>query len=419
MTAVPGKTDRRAPGWALALALALAAHGPARAQPPDSSEVQDLYDNALQSLAEGRKNDASQTLMRVIEKETMHAGAYLEVALIQCSLGRLDEAERLFAIIETRFHPSLDILELIAQARDTGCDKWQAMKAASVSLGRGIDRNVNQGASKPVYVVERDGGQIELPLLPDFLPQRDGYTVMNAEYTREVTPNGSIGFVQFQARRNDTLSQYDSATLYMGIDTPYRFGNWTLNTSAMAAWTGLGGEYYQRQLQMQARVGPPLPLPRNTQFSLLGAVTRNEYMTLTNFNSNTFELRGQFTYRADGAYASASLGLLDDRASRERPGGNRHGVTANLLARRDLWDQTSGELSYTRQTWNSSLAYAPGLIDQVRNQVTHVLRASLIYPVNKNQSLQLEARAVRNREVISIFQYNNRILQLSWHMQLQ
>lgn len=396
---------------------------PARAQQADvtpaapiQSEVQDLYNNALQSLAEGRKNDASATLMRVIEKESLHAGAYLEVALIQCSLGRAVEAERLFAIVETRFNPPSAILELITEARATGCDKWQAQRTTSLSVGRGTDQNVNQGASKPNYIVERDGGTIELPLLPEFLPQHDQYAFIGVDHTREVTPNGTIGFVQFQGRRNDSLGQYDTSSLYIGLDTPYRFGQWTLRTIASFGLTGFGGDYYQRQLLLQTRIGPPLRLPKDTQFSVIAGVTRNEYMTLTNFNSNTYELRGQFTYSSNNWVLNASHGWLNDAATGDRPGGNRHGYSASLSARRNMWEKVSGELSITRQTWQSARAYAPGLIDQVRDQSTDVLRGTLNIPVHKNQWVQLEARAVRNREDISIFQYNNRTLQLSWHI---
>lgn len=411
--------------FASLFALWFGAVAPALAQQAEpapgeaSSEVQALYDTALQSIAEGRKNDASAMLMRVIEKESLHAGAYLEVALIQCSLGRAQEAERLFAIVETRFNPPLAILELIAEARETGCDKWQALSASSFSVARGYDHNVNQGASKPSYIVERDGGAIELPLLPDFLPQSDQYTAMSAEYTREVTPNGSVGFAQFQGRRNDRLDQYDSASLYMGIDTPYRFGRWTMRTTAMLGLTALGGDYYQRQLILQARVSPPLRLPKHTQFNLMVGATRSEYMTLTNFNANTFELRGQLSYRRDDWYLSASHGLLDDRARDARPGGNRHGQSTNLLARHTVWGPLTGELAYSYQTWNSAQVYAAGLIDQVRKQSTHVVRGMLSWPLRKNHSLQLEARAVRNREDISIFQYNNHIVQLSWNVQGQ
>ena len=74
----------------------------------------------------------------------------------------------------------------------------------------------------------------------------------------------------------------------------------------------------------------------------------------------------------------------------------------------------TAELAYSRQQWNSASAYSPGLIEQTRSQATSILRGNLSYPISKNQSLQLELRAVHNRENISIFQYNNRQVQLSW-----
>ncbi|HWJ95856.1 MAG TPA: tetratricopeptide repeat protein, partial [Telluria sp.] len=121
--------------------------------------------------------------------------------------------------------------------------------------------------------------------------------------------------------------------------------------------------------------------------------------------------------RRPEAYASSSIGVLADRALAQRPGGDRHGLFASVLARRRLASPFTGELAYTHQSWDSKLAYSPGLIAQVRAQKTGVARASLTWTLSRNQSIQLEARQVRNRENISIFQYNNRQLQLSWQWQ--
>jgi hypothetical protein len=41
------------------------------------------------------------------------------------------------------------------------------------------------------------------------------------------------------------------------------------------------------------------------QFNL-SAISRLEYLTLENFNANTAELRGQFTYRKDDSSVSLS-----------------------------------------------------------------------------------------------------------------
>lgn len=389
-----------------AVLLPLLAALPARAQTTPPDPQQELYRDALQSLAEGRKNDASDQFARVIEKEPLHAGAWLDLALIQCGLGNAEEAERLFAEVETRFNPSRGMLEVIANARSLGCNHWQAVSNSSVAIGRGIDQNVNQGANNP-----------DLPLLADFLPKHDQYSVLSTEYTRDLTPNGSLGFAQFQARRNDRLSQYDSASLFVGAEAPYRLGRWTMRASGMVGLVSLGGVFYQRHAQLQARIGPPLPLPNSTQFTLMGGLSHVQYLTMTNFDSTTAELRGQLTYRRSDWFASASLGYLDDIASSQRPGGSRRGWFNNLQVRKALSEKLTAEAAWTRQTWQSESAYLPGLLDQVRDQSTSVLRGTLIYGLRKNLSLQLDARVVRNHENIAIFQYNNRQLQLSLQWQ--
>jgi hypothetical protein len=405
-------------GWLLALALAMLAGAPALAQtqPPRQD---DLYQEALQSIAEGRRNDASNELARQIEKEPLHAGAWIDLAMTQCALGHGDQAERLFATIETRFKPSREMLRLIAEAREEGCDRWHPASSMSFSAGRGIDQNVNQGPTSSLFQINSPDGPLENELTDEFKPRHDQYTTLSGDYSREVTRNGTIGFGQLLARRNDHLHQYDSNTLLAGIEKPWRFGQWTVRgTSTLGAVT-LGSKLYQRQAQLQARIGPPLPLPSSAQFNLLAGATYTNFLTLSNFDSHTYELRGLLTWRAPDTFTSFSAGALEDRALAHRPGGDRAGLFANALVRRRLATKLNGELAYTRQHWNSRQAYSPGLIDQLRQQRTQVLRASLSWSVAANQTIQLEARAVQNRENISIFQYNNRLLQLSWQWQGQ
>ncbi|WP_183440065.1 tetratricopeptide repeat protein [Pseudoduganella violacea] len=400
----PPRRHLAALALSLPAALALAEAPPAGSDeaPPES---QQLYQEALQSIAEGRKNDASATLQRVIENEPLHAGAWLDLALIQCALGHTAEAERLFAAVEVRFDPPEDILKLIAEAREKGCAGWQPHSQSSFSVGRGIDQNVNQGAR-----------EAEL-LLPDFLPKHDQYSTLSADHVRDLTPNGSIGFVQYQARRYDQLHQYDSASLYAGVESPWRFGRWTLRANAMLGLITLGGQLYQRLSQVQLRVGPPLPLPGSWQFSVTGGLTHVAYTTLENFDANTVELRSQLSYRGGDSYASLSLAAQRDHALAARPGGDRHGWQVAAQWRRRLYGELIGELGYNRQQWNNERVYAPGFLDQVRRQASHLWRATLSYPLTRTQSLIVEGRAVRNKENISIFQYNDRQLQISWQWQ--
>ena len=402
---------------ACALSLLLLA-GAACASDTAAPAGQDLYLQALQSIAEGRRADAAAELRRLIDQAPEHAGAWLELALIQCSLGNSDEAERLFAVIETRFKPSSGILQLIAETREDGCSRWDMFSSAVVTAGRGIDQNVNQGARTTRYVADAPGGQVEYELSGDFTPRHDQYTQVSGEYTREVTPNGALGFAQYQIRHNDRLHQYNTSSLFAGLEAPYRLGAWRLRATGTLGLVTLGSQLYQRQAQLQARVAPPLRLPQEYQFNVVAAVTYNTFPALTNFDATTRELRGNLSWRKGPGYAGATLGWQYDRALGQRPGGNRKGAFANLVLRRSLGHGVNTELGYSHQTWDSQRAYSPGLIEQVREQTTQVLRGSVSYAIDKQQALVLEARAVRNRENISIFQYNNRQLQISWQWQL-
>lgn len=395
------------PAWVLAQSADVAA--------PVSASHDLLYQQALQSLAEGRRTDASRTLEDLIEQAPQHAGALIDLALIQCGLGNGAQAERLFATIETRFAPTREILELINDARDSGCKPLAATSTFSVSVGRGHDDNVNQGASNATFVLTTEDGDVELPLLDEFLPKRDNYTVMGADYVRSLGANGSIGFVQFQQRRYDTMRSYDTGALFGGIESPWRLGTWTVRTTGSLGVTSMGGRLYQQQAQAQARVTPPLPLSADTQLHLVGAATHTEYRTLRAFDSDLFEVRALLAHQAGSLAANATLGLLSDHARGDRPGGNRHGNFVTLALRKPLGMDISGELSWTHQRWDSAAPYSPELlIDQVRAQRTKVLRATLTYQVGKNHALMLEGRHVRNRENVSFFQYDNRQLQLSW-----
>ena len=400
-----------------ALSLLLLA-GAACAQDAAAPPEQELYLQALQSIAEGRRADAAAELRRLIEQAPEHAGAWLELALTQCSLGNSDEAERLFAIIETRFKPSPALLQLIAETREEGCTRWDAFSSSVVTAGRGIDQNVNQGARTARYTLDGPDGQVEYELSDDFRPRHDQYTQVSGEIMREVTPNGMLGFAQYQIRHNDRLHEYDTSSLFAGLEAPYRFKSWRVRATGTLGLVTLGGELYQRQAQLQARVVPPLTLPAGVQFNVVGALTYNSFPSLTNFDSSTQELRGNLSWRKGPSHASATLGWLNDHALGQRPGGDRKGSFVNLLVRRQLGHGVNGELGYSRQTWHGSRPYSPDLIDQVRDQATQVLRGNLSYAIGKGQALVLEGRLVRNQENISIFQYNNRQLQLSWQWQL-
>lgn len=393
--------------------LAFNCSGPLLAQTPEIS--QDLYMEALQSIAEGRQNDASEALRRMIEKEPQHAGAWLDLALTQCELGHAEEAEQLFQTIIKRFAPPPVLMDLIARRRAQGCHGGPPQSHLSVSVGRGADSNLNQGASNPTFSIGNGDYRVDLQLLPEYQPQRDRYTALAMEYWRGVTANGVLAFVQLQAQRNDTLSRYNTASLIGGMDVPWRWSGWYMRSTGSLAQLSLGGKPYQVQSQVQTQMAHALG--ERTQFGLAANIAHAAYKTLSDFDSNTWELRGYLNYRSNRVLTQASLSYLDDRALGQRPGGDRRGWLARLNGRASLGEDVFGELGWSRQLWQSEQPYSPGVIDQTRQQQMQIWRSALSYQLAPRQSLILECRAVRNDENISLFAYHDRQIKLSWQWQ--
>ena len=389
-------------------------------QPQESLSVtnareQDLYMDAMRSIAEGHRDDASQTLRRMVRQEPQHAGAWLDLALIQCELGNGAEAERLFKLIEERFAPPPVILAVIAARREVGCKAWEAHSTYAVAIGRGYDTNVNQGASSAIFTIGPASQRIELELLPEYLPQQDQFTLLTMGYRRTISSNGAIVFAQFEARQNDHLARQNTTASVGGIDVPWRWNDWTLHGMASLAMVSLGGQMYQVQSHAQTELTHAVT--DRIQAGLIASVTNAVYPTQSNFNSNTLELGQQISYQNTWSFSQANLSYLTDHALGPRPGGDRHGWLVSLGSRFRLSDRILGELNWSHQNWQSDSAYSPGLIDQARHEDTQIWRSGLSYQLAPHQSLLLEWRTVHNNENISIFQYRSQQIKLSWQWQ--
>ena len=375
---------------------------------------QDVYLEAMRLIASGQKQEASEALARVIRDEPEHAGAWLDLAMLRCEMGYADEAEQLFAELAARFQLPPGILEVIAQRHARGCTSEKPGDRVSVMLGRGFDNNVNQGASTPYFAIGAGSSRIELQLLPEYLPKRDQFTALSAEYARSLNGRGTTGFVQLQARGNDVLTRYNTTLVSVGAEHPLHTGDWRIRAAGMLSALSLGSALYQKQAHLQALVSPPLPLPENLRFDLSAGVASVTYPTLSNFDATMLEMRGLLNYKTQEMQMQATAGYSSDHASATRPGGDRVGWSAGIQGSARITGSTFGELGLSRQTWRGESAYSPGLIDQVRNQTTYLFHAGLIIPVAAHQAIRIDFRQVMNRENISIFQYNNRQLLLSW-----
>jgi len=220
--------------------------------------------------------------------------------------------------------------------------------------------------------------------------------------------------LQLRALQHDTASQQDTTSMLVGLERPWQAGAWRGSGTAALGLVRLDNQLYQRQAQLQLRAAPPLALPEYIDWSLIGGLSRVAYPTRSTYDASTLDLGTTLSYRGRQTQTQLSLGAQSDRGRAGRLGGDRIGWYGGIQLHAKLTDKLNGELGLTRQHWLSRTVYSPGLIDLVRHQDTWQLRAAVIVPLQPHQSLQLEWRQIRNKENISLFQYNSRMFQISW-----
>jgi hypothetical protein len=290
----------------------------AQAQETDGPAQQEaLYQAALRALTEGRLEEASAMLQRVVSQEPRHAGAWMDLAISQCELGNAAEAERLFATLEQRFTLPAGIADTIARYRATGCGKPAARQGGAwlLAVTRGHDDNVNQGASDPRFTIGTGSTQTEYELDPAFLPRGDSFSQLAGSWLRPLGNSGTSAIVQAYSRWHEHEHAQDTASVLGALEHTWKAGDWRLRGTAALGYVMLDRTLYQRQQQLQARVTPPLTLPQNAEFAFYGNLNHVIYPTRSAYDGNTLELGGIFGYRAKRSLTQATLTRLHDQSS--------------------------------------------------------------------------------------------------------
>lgn len=380
-----------------------------------AAQEEKLYLDALRSLSEGRPDEATGKLERLLEKNSLHAGAWLDLAISHCELGNSVEAERMFEQIEVRFNPPAAIRDLIAQYRKAGCKGTHvARRAMSFKVGRGYDSNVNQGSNRRVFTVGSGNALSQVELGEESLPKADHFNVLSGDFNQPIGSRGMLLIAQLRGLRHDKVSSQDSSSGLLALERPWSAAGWNGRATAAYGLVRLGGELYQRQAQLLLRAVPPLALGEAMGWSLTAGYSAAEYPTRPYYNARTLDLGSNLSWRAKQATVMLSAGALADQGRASRPGGDREGWYggANLFGA--LSDKAIVELGLSRQAWHGERVFSPTLIDTTRRQTTSQLRASLQYLVGTHSALQLELRRTWNRENIPLFQYDSHMVQFSW-----
>jgi hypothetical protein len=377
-----------------------------------ATEDDSAYQDALRLLSEGRIEEARAAFQAVVAQREEHAGAWLDLAIVQCGMGMSEEAEASFRHTLERFDPPPAIRELIRQIRARGCQRQMPERLAShrFEFSRGHDSNVNQGATNPFSL----GG---LPLSPEFFPNSDNFTQLSLESTTLFTRHNLMLHGRFQTRRHDHLTHYDLTSGIVAAEQTWRPGSWENRLGVTLGAAQLGGHLYQRQFGVYAQVSPPWPvLPTGWRYGFVGDLSRMRYPTLANFDASIVKYQFVLNFQNGKSRLTGSVGALRDFGESARPGGDKEGWAASLAWRRRLGGGFTGELSWARQDWRGKKVYFPGLIDTNlrRDQRTTLRRVALIRSLNAQHSLTLEFRDLDNRENIGLFSYRGKQFLLTW-----
>ncbi|MCY0911073.1 tetratricopeptide repeat protein [Massilia antarctica] len=380
-----------------------------------AAQEEKLYLEALRSLSEGRPDEATSKLSSLLEKNALHAGAWLDLAISHCELGNKVEAERLFDQIEQRFHPSASILELIAHYRASGCKGQRSYRRSmSFKLGAGYDSNVNQGSSSSTVLLGSVNKLETYTLGPDSLPRADHFKVLSGDFNQPIGSRGMLLIAQLRALRYNEVSSQDSESGLLALERPWSGGGWTGRATAAYGLVRLGGELYQRQAQVLLRAVPPLDLGESLGWSLSAGYSSAIYPTRRYYDARTLDLGTSLAMRSKLSTVVLSAGALADAGKAARPGGDRKGWYGGVNLVTLLGEKAIAEVGVSRQSWRGAQIYSKDFIETRRAQDTSQLRASLLFPVGTHSALQLELRRTFNRENIPLFQYDSRWFQFSW-----
>jgi len=386
------------------------------------SDTTDLYLQALKAINEKRHVDAKILLEKLIQSEPQHAGALLDLAIMQCNLGNKLEAERLFSFMINRFTPPLAILEIIELHRKTGCVLKTPEVNRSFSAERGYDTNANQGALNSIFTLDNQGTPINLQLLPEYLPKPDRYMSVALDLSQEKPDNGNSFYLQLRGRQYATLHQFNSAGVAAGMGSQYMLKDWTVRPSASVNVLTLANALYQKQLTGRISFDPPQSSSPLLKWSMVASASRILYPTIKNFDGSIFELRALASRQAENYYLNINTALMYDQGNEQRIGGNRLGWSAGSFFRSTtplrLWQKPIFiELGLQHQSWQNEKIYLSGLINVKKHQNNNIVRAALGWVLDKENTLQLEYRQISNRENISFLSFDSRQLQLSWQWQ--
>lgn len=379
-----------------------------------SDRVLSLYDQAQVAISAEQPDKAIAYLLKLVEIDPNHAGAWLDLAILFCQQGEDHRAKLLLNVILQKFPLPPAIHEIVNRYRTQRCAPAAANLQWATSLQTGYESNVNQGSTESVFQLGTGPNTIELELTDEAKRHGDLFTGLESNISWRPPDSYNRFAGQLLLRNYQRMEEYDLAALSASYIHPWTLGNWHHQLSGTAATTLLGGQTYQYAAGFQWQgdnKATQLPL------QLSASLVEYKYPTNHSFDSTIgkFNISSYFGGQKNW-HSQISIGGLLDYSNGERAGGNRTGVWLKASGVRKLAPPWTIDGSIELNSTHSEKHYMPGLLDIPRETRRAALQAGVNREIDGRQYLRLELNITHTNDNIPLFSFTNATLMLSWNL---
>jgi len=345
----------------LALVLVCA---PALGAPPDPDEL--LYEEALAAADAGELARARAMLETLVRRQPLHAGAWIDLALLDCRLGERERGRGILQRIVLEFDPPAAIRELIARIASEPCGaaalpRWRA----ALSVGR--DSNVNLGSQLDRTTLVSDAGVVEVLLAEGMQPRADVFMEAQLEGNWHDAPGQPRAALAL--RRYADESAYDTAEL--ALEGRHTWLGERADAVVRARWTHsrLDNQHFLDALTLHAWMAGKA-VWQGAHPVAEARATYHRFAHHPAFDSWVWEARMGMAARHGPFFARATALVSLDRALGQRPGDDRTGYGAELAGE---W-QVSRRLNVSGQLW----------LQRIRDEAPYF---DPLFPLRREQTL--------------------------------
>ena len=400
--------------------------GPARAQVVDSFGLPE-YDRAAAYIVSGNTAAALDVLRKLEQEPPPDAGAWLDLGILYCEAGQAKDAERIFSVLQKRFAPPPSIVQLIDYYLALGCavpgrtvaPAEDSRLRLTLGVAGGYASNVNFGPSSATVRLADGAPLRDLVLLPSSLAKGDTFLGLEAAAEQELqaVPGAYLsGGVRLRsyARQSD----YDTGYFAAGVGYRTRVGEGSIEVLGESTQLWIGGNVYESTagLFVSAWLGSGEVWLHQFRWGAEGNVTQSLYPGNGMYDARNTELRlkSQFKLREDMTMTFL-VGLAQDKAARDRPGGDRSGGMLGLSLERAISNAHRIKFYFQHYSLAESTAYNPTMFgDIIRSPQSSYASLRYQYQFTRDQGVYLQFSESWRRDKIELFSLNSGVLALGY-----